>query len=109
MNLRLGASFAVVMVIAACRDSHGVAADVAGGAGMSPSQGQLTVGLADVQTIVIVYAENRSFDGLFGRFPGAAGLDEVLDSSGVPTAAYHAQLDRDGTTVLTVLDRKSVV
>jgi acid phosphatase len=103
MNLRLGASFAVVMVIAACRDSHGVAADVAGGAGMSPSQGQLTVGLADVQTIVIVYAENRSFDGLFGRFPGAAGLDEVLDSSGVPTAAYHAQLDRDGTTVLTVL------
>jgi acid phosphatase len=54
----------------------------------------------DVKNIVVIYAENRSFDGLFGNFPGARGLSEVVDSSGVPMAAYVPQKDRDGTTVL---------
>jgi acid phosphatase len=54
----------------------------------------------DVQNIVFIYAENRSFDGLFGKFPGAHGLNEVVDASGNPTAGYNAQKDRDGTTVL---------
>jgi len=53
-----------------------------------------------VNTVVVIYAENRSFDGLFGNFPGAHGLSEVLSSSGAPTSAYVAQKDRDGTTVL---------
>jgi acid phosphatase len=54
----------------------------------------------DVANIVFIYAENRSFDGLFGSFPGAHGLSEVVDSSGHPTAGYIPQKDRDGTTVL---------
>jgi acid phosphatase len=54
----------------------------------------------DVQNIVFIYAENRSFDGLFGNFPGAHGLSEVVDASGTPTAAYVAQKDRDGATAL---------
>ncbi len=29
---------------------------------------------ADIQTLVVIYAENRSFDNLFGTFPGANGL-----------------------------------
>ena len=45
---------------------------------------------ADVQNLVVIYAENRSFDGLFGNFPGAHGYAE----------ASNPQLDRDGTTVL---------
>jgi phospholipase C len=28
-------------------------------------------GLAKVKTIVVIYAENRSFDHLYGFFPGA--------------------------------------
>jgi acid phosphatase len=53
-----------------------------------------------VQNIVVIYAENRSFDGLFGNFPGAHGVGEVLDASGQPTAAYVPQKDRDGSTLL---------
>lgn len=56
-----------------------------------------------VQNIVVIYAENRSFDGLFGNFPGANGLSTVLDASGKPTSAYVAQKDRDGTTILATL------
>jgi acid phosphatase len=57
----------------------------------------------DVQNIVFIYAENRSFDGLFGNFPGAHGLSEVVDGSGHPTGAYIPQKDRDGMTTLPTL------
>jgi acid phosphatase len=53
----------------------------------------------DVQNIVVIYAENRSFDGLFGNFPGAHGLGDVVDSTGTPTGAYVAQKDRDGSVL----------
>ncbi len=56
-----------------------------------------------VDTIVVIFAENRSFDGLFGNFPGAHGLSEVVSGSGTTTAAYVAQKDRDGITVLAKL------
>ncbi len=51
---------------------------------------------SDIDTIVVIYAENRAFDNLYGNFPGAHGLSEVIDAHGHPTAAYHPQLDRDG-------------
>ena len=41
-----------------------------------------------VQTIVVIYAENRAFDNLYGNFPGAHGLDEVVDRDGRPLPAY---------------------
>ncbi len=56
-----------------------------------------------VQNIVVIYAENRSFDNLFGNFPGANGLSSVVDASGKPTTAYVAQKDRDGSTELATL------
>lgn len=40
-----------------------------------------------IQTIVFIYAENRSFDNLYGSFPGANGLKN---------ASNTVQLDRDG-------------
>ena len=40
----------------------------------------------------MIYAENRSFDNLYGAFPGANGLQNV-------TAADAVQVDRDGSTL----------
>ena len=45
--------------------------------------------LGKIKTIVVIYAENRSFDNLYGSFPGANGLQNV-------TADQARQLDRDG-------------
>jgi acid phosphatase len=52
---------------------------------------------SNVDTIVVIYAENRAFDNLYGNFPGARGLREVVDGNGRPTSAYQPQLDRDGS------------
>src|SRR6516162_1933496 len=41
-----------------------------------------------IQNIVIVYSENRSFDVLYGSFPGAHGLNQN-------NAASFTQLDRN--------------
>lgn len=59
----------------------------------------------NVQTIVVIYAENRSFDNLFGHFPGAHGLRDVVDTNGRPTKSYIPQKDRNGTTILEELPR----
>ena len=56
-----------------------------------------------VQNIVVIYAENRAFDNLFGNFPGANGLSTVANADGTPTSAYVPQKDRDGVTVLATL------
>ena len=58
-----------------------------------------------IENIVIIYAENRTFDNMFGNFPGAHGLSEVVGADGTPTAAYVPQKDRDGTTVLAKLPK----
>jgi acid phosphatase len=50
-----------------------------------------------VETIVVIYAENRAFDNLYGNFPGADGLGEVVDHDGRPLPAYVPQIDRDGS------------
>jgi len=59
----------------------------------------------DIDTVVLIYAENRSFDGLFGNFPGAHNLSEVIDGQGATTDKYVPQKDRDGTTVLPKLPK----
>jgi len=47
-------------------------------------------GVNAIETIVVIYAENRSFDNLYGSFPGADGLQNV-------TAKNSLQVDRDGS------------
>ena len=77
--------------------------EAGGGAGGTDAQGGAggERGIAaDIQNIVVIYAENRAFDSLFGKFPGAHGLTDFLDATGGPTAAYVPQKDRDGITVL---------
>ncbi|MBS0518151.1 MAG: acid phosphatase [Proteobacteria bacterium] len=49
-------------------------------------------GIDDIQTVVVIYAENRSFDNLYGSFPGADGLQNV-------TEANSRQLDRNGSVL----------
>jgi acid phosphatase len=55
-----------------------------------------------VRNIVVIYAENRAFDNLYGSFPGAHGLREVVDEHGQPRSAYIPQKDRDGTVLATL-------
>src|SRR5881296_4116045 len=63
------------------------AAALLAGCASSP-QGPATQGLARIEHIVVIYAENRSFDHLYGLFPGADGIAQG-------TAEQKTQLDRD--------------
>src|SRR6267378_4870042 len=49
-----------------------------------------TTGRIDrLEHIVVIYAENRSFDHLFGMFPGAEGIAQA-------SADQKTQVDHDG-------------
>lgn len=48
--------------------------------------------LSQIQTVVVIYDENRSFDSLYGRFPGADGLAQA-------SADSKLQRDRDGSVL----------
>jgi len=50
----------------------------------------------NVQTIVVIYAENRGFDNLYGLFPGANGIPGVNPTS---TGSFVAQKDFDGSVL----------
>jgi len=54
------------------------------------AQGAPPAGVGNIDTVVVIYAENRSFDNLYGWFPGANGLQNV-------TPANATQVDRDGS------------
>src|SRR2546430_9682818 len=64
-----------------------------------PSAPNAQEGLAKIKTIVVIYAENRSFDHLYGFFPGANGIANA-------SVEQKTQLDHDGTPLpnLTVFD-----
>ncbi len=49
-----------------------------------------------IQNIVVIYAENHSFDNLYGLFPGANGVSQA-------TAEQMTQLDHDGTPLKELL------
>src|SRR5947208_3110554 len=51
-----------------------------------------TGNLSAIKTIVVIYAENRSFDHLYGLFPGANGLANV-------TPEQSVQRDHDGSVL----------
>jgi acid phosphatase len=82
----------------------GVCSCVAGTMSAPPrAQASLTQALrSKVDTIVVIYAENRAFDNLYGNFPGARGLGDVVGRDGRPTPAYVPQIDRDGSVLPTL-------
>ena len=65
----------------------------------SPTGAAGPPGLSKVEHIVVLYLENRSFDHLFGAFPGANGLANTgaaaiqVDASGQPYQFLPAPLD----------------
>src|SRR5450432_303727 len=70
---------------ASCGDNHDAATD----APTTPVDGTPAASLASVKNIVVIYAENRGFDNIYGKFPGANGLPA--------NGTYQPQLDRDGS------------
>ena len=66
---------------------------------MNAARAQQPAGLSKIDTIVVLYMENRSFDHLFGTFPGANGLANAgdaaiqVDETGKPYATLPAPLD----------------
>src|SRR5712691_8066734 len=58
----------------------------------TPQESHAQEGLAKIKTIVVIYAENRSFDHLYGFFPGANGIANA-------SAEQKRQLDHDGTVL----------
>jgi len=51
--------------------------------------GQDSASLQRIETIVVIYAENHSFDNLYGLFPGANGVRNATEDQ-------KTQLDHDG-------------
>src|SRR4051794_21739781 len=59
--------------------------------GLAPLAAQVSdQDLSKIETVVVIYAENRSFDHLYGFFPGANGIAQASDEQ-------KTQLDHDGT------------
>ena len=52
-------------------------------------------GLDKIEHVVVIYAENRSFDHLYGLFPGADGIAQA-------TAEQKTQIDHDGRPLPTL-------
>ena len=61
-------------------------------AGAASKPAKKALGLDAIETVVVIYAENRSFDNLYGYFPGANGLQHV-------TSRMSLQRDRDGSVM----------
>ncbi len=69
-----------------------------------PADTQVTTALqSNIKNVVVIYAENRGFDNIYGLFPGADGIPGVN-----PTAVggYFPQTDRDDAgTLLSLLPK----
>ena len=64
-------------------------ATILAGCAMQPGPRE---GLARIDHIIVLYAENRSFDNLYGFFPGANGIANASPES-------MTQRDRDGSVL----------
>ena len=74
-------------------------------------------GAEKIQHLIVIYQENWSFDGLYGKFPGAEGianagdriaLQHPLGSCALPFGR-HAQLARHQKTALSSRPRAQAV
>jgi acid phosphatase len=91
-------SLGIAIILTGCGGESGIRNSNSG----APGDATTDALRSSIDTIVVIYAENRAFDNLFGNFPGARGLSEVIDRDGRPLPGYQPQLDRNGS-VLAVL------
>jgi phospholipase C len=61
---------------------------------LTPEALAQTTGIDAIQHVIVIYQENWSFDGLYGKFPGADGIANANDHVG--------QVKKDGTPYLTL-------
>ncbi len=117
-SLLLALAFAATLAACAAKNiipNTGTSTSTSGAAGTSSSAGKSTsvnsTGTRDaitralrskIDTIVVIYAENRAFDNLYGNFPGAHGLSDVVDAQGHPLPTYVPQIDRNGSVLSTL-------
>ncbi len=59
------------------------------GCASAPAASVGSAAIRRIDNVVVIYAENHSFDNLYGLFPGANGINRA-------TAAQKTQLDHDG-------------
>ena len=85
LSLAAVAAISIAAGLSACGGNANIAGDDAA--------------VRNIDTVVVIYAENRGFDTLYGLFPGANGIPGVNPSS---KGAYLPQVDVDGA-VLPVL------
>jgi len=78
-----------MFLAAALTAGTGVCSAIAASPAKAPKH---AAGLDLIETVVVIYAENRSFDNLYGFFPGANGLKHV-------SPGMSAQRDRDGSVM----------
>jgi phospholipase C len=72
--------FVVAVALAGCGGSHGLSSPELGGAPLTPFSKKVSVNTHNQpQHVVIVVQENRSFDNLFQKFPGADTQSYGLD------------------------------
>src|SRR3977135_824862 len=60
----------------------------------APHQAQTDARRQKINHVVVIYQENWSFDSLYGKFPGANGLDQA--------SATTPQIDKDGKPYTTL-------
>ena len=95
--------FARVVVVAM------VAALIAGCGGAVADRSATPGDRAPIDHIIVLYMENRSFDHLFGTYPGADGIANYRgrqeNGSGVPYPTLPAPIGRDGNFLLHLLKK----
>ncbi len=72
-----------------------VAALLTASCAQTPAGHPAARGMQQIDRIVVIYAENRSFDHLYGSFPGAEGIAQA-------TTEEKTQLDHDGRPLPTL-------
>ena len=87
-NALTRAVLVLAVSMAACSTHAGM--DVHGNAPAELPPAPVDAVLARIEHVVIIYGENRSFDNLYGLFPGASGIAQANTQS-------TTQRDRNGT------------
>lgn len=83
------AALVAAALVAGILPSAAISADASWNLANDETDDYRPAGIDKIETIVVIFPENRSFDHLWGRFPGVDGLANLK-------LEQYLQLDRDG-------------